>query len=174
MSSSLVREIASLVGWNRAGTADIDWAPTEESLGLRIPESFKEIAEVFGPGEFSQYLFVSGPGDEHVSESLVREVALWSEPTISADLMRPYLPRPADGGLVAWGRTCQADTFFWLPSSEDPDSWPILALEEDFAGWHRFDMTVPEFILEVIGPGGGVHPFSVGDIVPPSFLPLDR
>lgn len=173
MASPLVREIYELVDWTGRHAGPFDWSPIERGLGLRVPESFKEVAEFFGPGEFSQYLFVAGPGGGGVSDSLASQVAVWSEPNVGADLLRPYRTRPAEEGLVAWGSTCQGDTLFWLPCSPDPELWPILALEEDSAAWHRFDMTVSEFILKVIGPNGGVDPFSVGRVVNPSFVPAE-
>ncbi|MFC8719452.1 hypothetical protein [Kitasatospora sp. NPDC057198] len=164
-----VAELAALTRWTRPRPAATDWLPVERRLGLPVPASFRELAELFGPGEFSQYLFLSGPGDERTAHSLARESAAWLSPG-AADHLRPYPPPGEPGGLVPWGGTCHGDSFFWLPDPARPDAWPVLALSEN-ADWHRFDLTVPEFVLEVIRPHGTAGPFAVGDLVLPSFLP---
>ncbi|MFB7947926.1 hypothetical protein ACFC6L_23770 [Kitasatospora phosalacinea] len=164
-----VAELAVLTHRPRLRAPATDRLPLERRLGLTVPASFKELAETFGPGEFSQYLFLSGPDDERTAHSLARASAPWYSPA-AADLLRPYPPPGEPGDPVPWGGTCHGDTFFWLPAPTDPDTWPALALSET-ADWRRFDLTVPEFVLEVIRPGGTVDPFAVGDLVPPSFLP---
>lgn len=163
-----VAELAALTRWTRLRAAT-DRLPVERRLGLPVPASFKELAETFGPGEFSQYLFLAGPGDERAAHSLARESAAWLFPG-AADLLHPYPPPGEPGGPVPWGGTCHGDAFFWLPDSADPDTWPVLALGES-ADRHRFDLTVPEFVLEAVRPGGTVDPFAVGGLVPPSFRP---
>ncbi|GLW54502.1 hypothetical protein [Kitasatospora phosalacinea] len=164
-----VAELAALTRWTRRRATATDWLPVERRLGLPVPASFKELAETFGPGEFSRYLLVHGPGDERTPHSLARARAAWFSPA-AADLLHPYPPPGEPGGPVPWGGTCHGDTFFWLPGAARPDTWPVLALSET-ADWHRFDLTVPEFVLEAIRPDGTVAPFAVGDLVPPSFLP---
>ncbi|MFF4341199.1 hypothetical protein ACFY00_14835 [Kitasatospora sp. NPDC001540] len=166
---SPTERLAALTGWHRPRSTTTDWTPAERALGLPVPGSFRELAELFGPGEFSRYLFVSGPGDERTAHSLAGASAPWFSPG-AADLLHPYPPPGAPGGLVPWGGTCHGDTFFWLPGPTDPDTWPVLALSES-TDWHRFDLTAPEFVLEAIRPDGTVAPFAVGDLVPPSFLP---
>ncbi|WP_052390823.1 hypothetical protein [Streptomyces sp. NRRL B-24484] len=168
---SSVDALAELVGWRGGRSSSCDWAAVEGEIGLGLPGSFKEMVEVFGAGEFSQYLFVPGAGG---ADSPARLTAAWAAPAVhGSGILDPYVARPAPGGLVPWGQSCQGDVFFWLPCSADPEVWPVLALEEDSVAWHRFDMRVPEFVLQVVSPGGQAAPFAVGDLVPPSFTPLD-
>lgn len=102
-------------------------------------------------------------------------VAARSEPALTdPGILHPHAARPARGGLVPWGQTCQGDVFFRLPCRPGPEAWPILASEEDSAAWHSFGMTVPEFVLQVVSPGGTVDPGTMGSLVQPPFAPLDR
>ncbi|WBP91414.1 hypothetical protein [Kitasatospora cathayae] len=59
---------------------------------------------------------------------------------------------PAAGGLLRWADSEQADQFFWLTDSADPDRWPIFAQPHDdvAAGWERFDGSTSEFIHRVL------------------------
>ncbi|MFD0567606.1 hypothetical protein ACFQ2M_40810 [Kitasatospora saccharophila] len=103
-----VAELAALTRWTRPRTAT-DWLPVERRLGLPVPASFKELAETFGPGEFSQYLFLAGPGDERAAHSLARESAAWLFPG-AADLLHPTR-RPANRAARSRGAAPATATF---------------------------------------------------------------
>jgi hypothetical protein len=65
---------------------------------------------------------------------------------------------PASGGLLQWGRSEQADEFYWLTGDPDPDRWPVLVKEEIPDSWERFDGTMAEFIHRMLTEPE--HPFS--------------
>ena len=75
----------------------------------------------------------------------------------------PHAIFPAPGGLLRWADSVQANQFYWLTVSADPDRWPIIARNVDGDQWERFDGSTTEFIHRVLTDTR--HPFSVAQFV---------
>ncbi|MFF2774415.1 SMI1/KNR4 family protein [Streptomyces sp. NPDC058052] len=152
--------IVATTGWDLAAPRHaVDWADVEARLGTSLPVDYRQLAEVFGEGAFDDHLRLYVPGAGPRGSDLVRH-AHWLGEWAGArgELWQPYEVYPAPGGLLQWGDTEQADTFYWLTEGNDPDRWPILATEDDFASWQRFDVTLTEFLHRVLTDPH--HPYS--------------
>ncbi|MEU2507556.1 hypothetical protein ABZ621_22995 [Streptomyces sp. NPDC007863] len=148
----------------------VDWAAVEDRLGTALPVDYKQLAEVFGEGAFDGYLRLyvpgsdgSGPGGRGSggsgSDLAGNAFRLADHARVhGGTLWEPYEVYPAPGGLLPWGDTEQADTFYWLTEGRDPDRWPIVAVEDDYDSWVRFDGTITEFLYRLLTDRH--HPFS--------------
>nr|WP_240981787.1 MULTISPECIES: hypothetical protein [unclassified Streptomyces] len=158
----------------------VDWPAVEQRLGTALPADYKQLAEVFGEGAFDGYLRLyvpdpdgrgsdgrgpdgrgpDGRGPDGRGSDLAGKAFRLAEHVRAhgGALWEPYEVYPAPGGLLQWGDTEQADTSYWLTEGRDPDRWPIVAVEDDFASWVRFDGTISEFLYRLLTDRH--HPFS--------------
>ncbi|MFD8013680.1 hypothetical protein [Streptomyces sp. NPDC058955] len=139
----------------------VDWADVEARLGTALPVDYRQFAEVFGEGAFDGFLRVYAPGSDERGGDLVGNTLRQADfvRVHGGRLWKPYEVYPAPGGLLQWGDTEQATTFYWLTEGTDPDRWPILATGDDFSSWVRFDGTITEFLYRVLTDPH--HPFSM-------------
>ncbi|WP_156178913.1 hypothetical protein [Saccharothrix sp. ST-888] len=162
-SASWAERLAAVTGWEVARTRSIDWPSVEERLGLTLPTDYKDLAERFGSGEFDGFLWLSTPDTPSTHHDLIAEAhslgVFASAVADAGNLYNPYAIFPAPGGLLRWADSVQADQFYWLTDSADPDRWPIIACNEDGDQWERFDGSTAEFIHRVLTDTR--HPFSV-------------
>ncbi|MFJ8475968.1 SMI1/KNR4 family protein [Kitasatospora sp. NPDC094011] len=149
-------KLATITGWEAATKRVIDWPSVEARLGIALPTDYKQLAEWFGSGEFNGFLQLETPDTPGPHHDLIKNAQRLGEQAAAdpwiGDLFRPHAVFPAAGGLLRWADSVQADQFFWLTDSADPDRWPILAQAHDdvAAGWERFDGSTSEFIYRVL------------------------
>lgn len=63
MDRRWIDRIITTVGWTQTERHSFDWAATEQQLGPRLPADYKELAEIFGPGMFGEWLGLFLPVD---------------------------------------------------------------------------------------------------------------
>jgi hypothetical protein len=68
-------------------------------------------------------------------------------PPAGHDLVR--LP-PEPSGLIHWGHTRAADDLWWLPVSDDPASWRIVACDDEGGHWAEFECTTTQFVYRLL------------------------
>lgn len=152
--------LAAEVGWTRPRGA-VDWGRVESALGTPLPASYKSYAEMFGRGEFGDFLEVFAASAEPACGSIVGECRSRDEwAAVDGEFGSLYAPFelfPRPGGLLIWGATERGGSLFWETAGDDPDGWPIVAVTEDGRQF-SFRMEVSEFILNSISCGK-VAPF---------------
>ncbi|MFF2507818.1 hypothetical protein ACFVTY_31310 [Streptomyces sp. NPDC058067] len=154
-----VEKIVAVTGW--AGEPrTVDWAAVEERVGTALPGDYKQLAEIFADGAFDGFLSVYGPACRVAGEDLAEHVEYLTafSSREGRGLWEPHDIYPAPGGLLQWGASVQADQFYWLTEGDDPDRWPILATDDAYDSWSRFDGTVAEFVFRMLTERS--HPFS--------------
>ncbi|MFJ4672707.1 hypothetical protein [Kitasatospora purpeofusca] len=178
-----VRRLGAVTGRPRSRQWSVDWSFAEARLGTTLPADYRHLAEHFGPGTFSGFLDIFLPGPPpgsgapflHVPclvENARRLAELAAAHPGIADLYRPYQPHPAPGGLLEWGGSVQADQFYWLMESADPNRWPVIARNEDGDHQARFDGSTAEFVHRLLTDHR--HPFSVAKLIDrPRFEPYE-
>ncbi|MGW5128426.1 SMI1/KNR4 family protein [Streptomyces sp. NPDC004069] len=159
--ASWVERVVAVTGWvgdRRVRT--IDWAAVEQRLGTALPSDYKQLAEIFGHGDFDGFLSLYVP-DAGVSSMDIVDHAEYLARDASQEgthLWRPNDIYPAPGGLLQWAASEQADQFYWLTEGNDPEAWPVLVQEEDPGSWRRFDCSAAEFVFRMLTERG--HPYS--------------
>jgi hypothetical protein len=130
---------------------------TTAVLGTALPSDYKRLVELFGSGAFDAFLQFDVPNAGNPSFDIVRHTERLPQ-SAKTNLWEPYQLFPTPGGLLQWAGSVQADNFYWLTEDTDPDKWPILATEDDYRVWERFDGSTAEFIYRMLTDPQ--HPFS--------------
>ncbi len=118
-----------------ARPADDDaWNDVEFRLGLRLPQDFKKLVEVYGSGSWGSFLTTLNPFSLDPELNLERRVH---------DILRldhgnqrafptevPFPLYPERDGLFPWAFTSTGLRLYWLADENlEPDAWQILVLE---------------------------------------------
>jgi hypothetical protein len=159
------RKLADAAGWDGPAAEELDWDDVELRLGVELPADFKRLSEIFGAGEFDDWLRVYAAV---VPEQLARRRAGWDA---YPDLLDPYRLFADGVGLIPWGDSEQGDTFYWLADEDRPaDTWPTVAYLDDLS-WTRYEMTMSEFCCRLLAEED--FDFDIaGRFGPPVFYPV--
>ncbi|WP_254407169.1 histone-like nucleoid-structuring protein Lsr2 [Streptomyces sp. GMY02] len=139
----------------------VDWDGVEAGLGVRLPEDYKRLAAVYGPGVFSGYIHIyhpcgrtefvdlTGPMPGRIRAQLQRDYDQGTHPV-------PYDPR----NLFAIGVTDNGEHLFWISEPQDaPDTWRIAVNEARGPRWFTFEGTLTGFLTSVLSGGTAVPAF---------------
>jgi hypothetical protein len=130
----------------------VDWARAEQLLGLVLPDDYKALVEAYGVGWFSEWLMVNLPSPYPQSDLLhdVQDSVEWHRhwrDQQPGTILYAFHPEPS--GLIPWGHTRTGDDFWWLPVTDDPASWRIVASDHG-VDWAEFDCTTTEFVYRLL------------------------
>jgi hypothetical protein len=168
--------LAELVGWTGSGFAGIDWEAVQRSLGLPVPQDFKELVRRFPPGEFQGSITLSVPEDHGGGIELIGglEVVLEDMRQWRQDEPErfPYPIYPEKDGLVPWASGSHGETFFWLADSAGPDRWEVVACEFSEMLWERFPVSATQFIRDFVAGSLNSTVFTSANTGRPSFVPF--
>ncbi|MGW5510241.1 SMI1/KNR4 family protein [Streptomyces albogriseolus] len=159
-----VRRVLDLTGWEPLGLS-VDWATVEEELGVPLPADYKELAEAFGGGVFSESVSFMGCGAS-VSFDLPAQWRAGLSASRDGTYGGTFAAGPYDAyapggkGVVTWGSTEWADQYCWLIDAERPGHCPVLARSHDPGPWYRYDMSTAEFLHRVL-TDPGFRPFGI-------------
>ncbi|MFI1097023.1 SMI1/KNR4 family protein [Streptomyces sp. NPDC020917] len=151
--SSLER-LTHLVAPPPAVAYDRPWEWTEERMGRRLPQEFKDLVATYGGGSFDDHLGLLVPppartGSEiaEYDDDRMNELhGLWA---ITGN--RPVALGGDDRMLVAWADTVDADTVNWLVSPGRPaDQWPVAVLDADLGECEVYAMGCTDFLAGLL------------------------
>lgn len=163
-----VESLIRVTGWD-AGQFVQPWARIEAELGTELPRDYKRLCEAFGVGEFSQVVSVLCHDETRVAD-LLRVWRVWLSHHGLADDAHHRIHVPGTtGGLIPWGTSRAADTYFWQVTDGPVDTWPVLATTEDADGWNRYEMTATEFLFRIL-TDPAFRPYSFADSFPEPFF----
>ncbi|WP_327278951.1 MULTISPECIES: histone-like nucleoid-structuring protein Lsr2 [unclassified Streptomyces] len=139
----------------------IDWDTVEATLGMRLPQDYKQLAATYGPGAFYDYLHlyhpagvteyvdITGPMPARIRSHLQRDYDQGTHPV-------PYDPQH----LFAIGGTDNGEYLFWITDPQDaPDTWRIAVNEARGPRWFTFDGSLTEFLTRVLSGQTSVPQF---------------
>ena len=130
----------------------IDWDAVERTLGMQLPEDYKQLATGYGPGSFCDFLSIyhphgvtewvdlTGPMPAKIGEQLRQDYTQGTHPV-------PYNPEH----LFTIGVTGNGDYVFWITDpATAPDTWHIAVSESRGPLWFTFEGTLTEFLVAVL------------------------
>ncbi|MCH5584750.1 SMI1/KNR4 family protein [Shimazuella sp. AN120528] len=136
-----------------AKAKSFDWQRVEESLGVILPDDYKELVETYSGGQFEDYLYFLEPDREHydiMKHDLERAEAyesLWEYER------KPDEIEDGKHRLIPWATTDNGEYLFWLVrkgEERNPDNWPVMinAAKED--EWEYFPMGCVAFFVQAL------------------------
>jgi hypothetical protein len=142
-----------------------DWSDVEERLGLRLPDDYKALADVYGPGDFLDLrLHVPDcPNPDfdlfRLVERVGRQAAGYRE-RVRPGVAAPFFPEP--GGLVPFGEVAVDRFLLWVPVGDDPNAWPVVFPAGDWSAWFRpgrtFSGCLADYLSGRLGTTSGMAP----------------
>ncbi|MFG2484942.1 histone-like nucleoid-structuring protein Lsr2 [Streptomyces virginiae] len=154
--------------------APVDWGRVEAELGMRLPEDYKQLASVYGPGSY---------GGDHISIYHPHGVTLFVNLTgPMPSRIREHLQRDHDRGtnpvaydphhLFAIGGTDGGQKLFWITEPENaPDAWRIAVSEDKGPRWFTFDGNLSAFLVAVLSGRSDIPQFLDLRGLPADFTP---
>ncbi len=150
-----VETLLGLVPADCAGGEQVDWAAAETSLGIGLPGDYKSVLDVYGMGDIGELVILSPLASEvrgfescHIGAMTTGLRRLWAQ-----DGGVPGLSAAADA-ILPWGSGMNANELGWLMSSDDPDTWPVVAWRRHHpfreSHWALFDCGMVEFITRMM------------------------
>ncbi|MFI8324627.1 SMI1/KNR4 family protein [Streptomyces sp. NPDC085529] len=166
-----VAVFAGLFGPPPAGPAiPVDWAAVEAWLGLPLPADYKAIADVYGPLDLGERLWIQTP---YARDSEGFDYGHFVEES-----------RRTAPGVLPFGATRTSGTLFWdTTAGDDPDAWPVLLHDPhaERAGrdpWRRLGVTLLPALALLVDEGlarslarSGLAGDSAGPWTPPPRRP---
>ncbi|MFI6415367.1 histone-like nucleoid-structuring protein Lsr2 [Streptomyces sp. NPDC050585] len=135
----------------------VDWADVENSLRLRLPQDYKDLAAAYGPGAFCDFIRIYHPRSATQWVNLTGPMPATIRAQLQHALDRgtsiPYRP----GEMFAIGVTDNGNHLFWIidEQQEDPNTWCIAVNEARGPRWYTYDGTLTDFLTAVLS--GRLH-----------------
>ncbi|MFB7374709.1 histone-like nucleoid-structuring protein Lsr2 [Streptomyces sp. NPDC056222] len=130
-----------------------DWDEIENTLGIRLPRDYKNLADTYGPGAFCRFLHVYHPLGATQWVALTGPMPATLRRLLEdirardARLVR-YDPR----NLFAIGVTDNGEHLFWITEpATDPDAWHVAVNEARGRGWYTHPGTLTDFLAAFLG-----------------------
>ena len=122
----------------------------EDSIGLRLPQDFIDLATTYGSGMFSdgQFWFLN-PFAPWYRNDVDRTCSIFLKlKATEGDDFIPYDIYPTQPGLFPWGAETNGNSMFWLTTGES-DSWPIVLYDRDMGEFEELRMPVSTFLSKL-------------------------
>lgn len=136
----------------RPDPRDIDWTPVGAELGTTLPPDYRELCSLLGDGYDSGFLRILQPLGDAATDGLLY-FWRWNRDPKYARLYTPYdlYGGPGRPGLLAWGDDQTEGQYYWFADAEtDPAAWPVVARKDGADPWHRYDVSMSEFIYHML------------------------
>ncbi|MDX3432350.1 MULTISPECIES: hypothetical protein [Streptomyces] len=155
-------------------TSNIHWETVEATLGMPLPQDYKELADRYGPGVFNGFVHVYHPHGATEHADLTGPVPGRIRARLSRDREQGTHPVPYDPEtLFACAVTDNGEYLFWITDpAGDPDRWRIAVNQARGPDWFTYDGTLTAFLTAVLGGRIEVplFPVSLGE-APAGFAP---
>lgn len=129
------------------------WSSAEATLGLTLPDDFKQLVDTYGTGMFNDFLtvFVPFAGNKNLNLLDVQTPILDAYRTLAKEHpdTAPFPVFPEPGGLFPYARTDNGDVFYWKTVGE-PNSWPTVLFESRHAFYEEFGQPTTELLAGLL------------------------
>lgn len=130
-----------------------DWQLVETSLGMGLPEDYKDFISCYGTGAVDQFLWVLNPFSNNKYLNLLDagsaqlEVLRQLRDDFGENI--PYPLGSDSNGLYPWAITDNGDVLYWLCNGV-PSDWLIVVNEARAPCWREFKCSMSEFLARLI------------------------
>ena len=130
-------------------TSDVNWISVEDNLGIKLPESYKQIASIYGEGAFDGFLWVLNPTGNNKNLNFEMSKYMISAYQSLKDEFPDYYPRnifPDIDSFFPWALTDNGETLVWIIESDDCEKWSIGIHSADQGQEEVYNMNTVEFL----------------------------
>jgi hypothetical protein len=145
---ALLRRVAPPLVSSTAPT--VDWDAVHARIGIELPKDYRELIDDRGTGVVAG-IVVRGPAGHAVKLDLeqwlvgfARTVANLRQQTCD-HYPPPFYPEY--GGILPWGEDEGGSVVAWVPSSPNPDRWPIGVLSPEWDDLALYPLTATGYLL---------------------------
>ncbi len=155
MSIESLNALAPPTGYTAQGWT---WPRVEESMGMKLPNDFKQIVTCYGPGVWLDWIILYVPGaiNRHLALESVPWEILDGDRGVLSDLTAeqraeefPYLLYPEPGGLFPFAYTSGGDKLYWRTGGH-PDDWPIVENDSRDTATTEFPFGIGELLVRYL------------------------
>jgi hypothetical protein len=168
MTNANVEALQELLNWHAPAVAH-DWDSLEAAVGVSYPEEFRELVDLFPPGDFQTFVNLLHPSDLTSPAEYKRRVLECATVVRdrAADLNEPVGVYPDPGGLLPWATVGFGPVICWLTEGPNPDEWPVVVCgsvdrwnyyEQATAAFLRALVTVPTPVTELSYVAEAIQP----------------
>lgn len=129
------------------------WNSVERSIGIELPEDYKEFIATYGTGAVDGFLWVLNPFSRNENLNLINQatVRLDAQRQFSAEsgTKTPYPLNPDPNGLFPWGVTDNGDVLYWLCKGS-PSTWMIVVCDSRASRWREFKLSTGQFLAALV------------------------
>lgn len=132
------------------------WQELEHSLGLALPQDYKQFVNTYGNGRFADFLGVYDPFYQYKHPQTEASYLIWISRRLTGlkkewrtypEYIAPFLPYPAHEGLLPWGFTDNGDTLCWQTIG-NADNWPLILVDNKVSErYDMFSLTMTDFLV---------------------------
>lgn len=126
-----------------------DWKQVEATLGLTLPDDYKQLISLYGSGRFSDFLYTFNPFAEHKELNLVNssQEILAGARSLTKNYPEefPFPLFPELDGLFPCGCTDYGNYLYWYTKGK-PQDWAIVVWESRGLLHEVYQMSVVEFL----------------------------
>ncbi|XRQ08829.1 SMI1/KNR4 family protein [Actinomadura welshii] len=153
-------EFERLVGLARYAPTSVDWEALERRIGLRLPQDYRRIFQMYPDLQIGKFLGIFSPPsnvDDYVRQNnevmeplrdLAQDEITLLDGTEEGRLITPYPFYPERSGLLPWGATENGEVCLWLTDKENSNEWPIIVT--DGLGYWRYDGNILSFVGDLL------------------------
>ncbi|MFJ3616282.1 Lsr2 family DNA-binding protein [Streptomyces hydrogenans] len=131
-----------------------DWLQVEDTLGKGLPQDYKELVTVYGPGQFSGFITLYQPHAPSEWADLTGPMPARLRGQIEEVRQAarcPWRLPHSPENLLAMGVTGNGDYLFWDTQPPDtPDEWTVAVNEALDAPWFTYNGSLTEFLVSVL------------------------
>jgi hypothetical protein len=121
-----------------------DWKQVEATIGLTLPDDYKNLISQYGTGRFSDFLYAFNPFSVNECLNLINssQRILEGERKFKEEFPFPLFPEP--NGLFPWGSTDNGNYLYWHTKGE-PRDWAVIVCARETK--HKFyEMSTTQFL----------------------------
>jgi hypothetical protein len=134
------------------------WRQVETELGLRFPNDYKRLIDLYGVGHWVNFVEIMNPfvpwqhaqAPDFFNWARKRLEGLDEGNRFRTGYAAPFVRHPAPDGLFPFAYDDDSGTLCWQVSGQ-PDSWRIVCLDRKMSErFERFDMSLTGFLVALL------------------------
>jgi len=148
-----VAELSAIAPHPEGVRASIQWDVVQAALGTTLPDDYKELAELYGPGSFWGFIHLFQADDKYPALELVGQAAVNLEGLTYLQSRGEVIPYRIEGSesLLSCGRTDNGDVIYWVRErSLSPDGWTIAINAARDDRWFEYSGGIADFLLAIM------------------------